>query len=133
MEYLKALLGLGVQPRGLNILFSIAEHPEPQYADWKERLWSGSGKLNRSEELGTARPRFCPPLKMSGPARMSAKKWKDRRGNTRIRVSKQWPDGSRFRGVQPNMTVAKKTLAGIEEKGQCTARSVRFSSLAESV
>ena len=34
MEYLKALLGLGVQPRGLNILFSIAEHPEPQYADW---------------------------------------------------------------------------------------------------
>ena len=29
MEYLKALLGLGVQPRGLNILFSIAEDPEP--------------------------------------------------------------------------------------------------------
>ena len=46
---------------------------------------------------------------------MSIKRWKDRRGNTKIMVSKQWPDGSRFRRVQPNMTVAKKTLARIEE------------------
>ena len=46
---------------------------------------------------------------------MPINQWKDRRGRVKIYVSRQWPDGSRFRRVQPNMTVAKKTLARIEE------------------
>ena len=46
---------------------------------------------------------------------MPINSWKDRRGRVKIYVSRQWPDGSRFRRVQPNMTVAKKTLARIEE------------------
>ena len=46
---------------------------------------------------------------------MPINQWRDRRGRVKIYVSRQWPDGSRFRRVQPNMTVAKKTLARIEE------------------
>ena len=46
---------------------------------------------------------------------MPINQWKDRRGRVKIYVSRQWPDGSRFRRVQPNMTVARKTLARIEE------------------
>lgn len=40
---------------------------------------------------------------------------KDHKGQRRIVVSKYWPDGSRFRRYFPNMTVAKKTMARIEE------------------
>ena len=40
---------------------------------------------------------------------------KDHKGQKRIVVSKYWPDGSRFRRYFPNMTVAKKTMARIEE------------------
>jgi integrase len=39
----------------------------------------------------------------------------DHKGRERIVVSKYWPDGSRFRRYFPNMTVAKKTMARIEE------------------
>jgi integrase len=46
---------------------------------------------------------------------MPIKEWKDSRGQKRIYVSKQLPDGSRIRRVQPNKTVAKKTLARLEE------------------
>ena len=46
---------------------------------------------------------------------MPVTEWKDRRGKVRLYVSRQWPDGSRFRRVMPNRTVAKKTQARIEE------------------
>jgi integrase len=46
---------------------------------------------------------------------MAISKWKDRNGRSVIYVSKRWPDGSRFRRVQPNKSTAKKTLARIEE------------------
>ena len=45
---------------------------------------------------------------------MGIRKWKDRRGRARIYLSKQWPDGSRFRRVMPNKTVAKKLQARID-------------------
>jgi len=38
----------------------------------------------------------------------------DHKGQTRIQVSKRWPDGTRFRRLFPNMTLAKNTLARIE-------------------
>lgn len=38
---------------------------------------------------------------------MGIRKWRDRRGRKRVYLSKQWPDGSRFRRVMPNKTVAK--------------------------
>lgn len=41
--------------------------------------------------------------------------WKDRRGKTRVYVSKKWPDGCRFRRRSPNKIVAKKVLSRIEE------------------
>ena len=46
---------------------------------------------------------------------MAINREKDHKGRKRIVVSKYWPDGSRFRRYFPNMTVAKKTLARIEE------------------
>ena len=39
----------------------------------------------------------------------------DHKGQKRIVVSKYWPDASRFRRYFPNMTMAKKTMARIEE------------------
>jgi hypothetical protein len=46
---------------------------------------------------------------------MAINRERDRNGNVRIVVSKRWPDRSRFRRYCPNATVAKKTLARIEE------------------
>jgi integrase len=46
---------------------------------------------------------------------MAVNREKDRNGALRIVVSKRWPDGSRFRRYFPNSTIAKKTLARIEE------------------
>ena len=46
---------------------------------------------------------------------MAINQEKDHKGRERIVVSKYWPDGSRFRRYFPNMTVAKKTMARIEE------------------
>ena len=48
-------------------------------------------------------------------AEMAINREKDHKGQSRIVVSKYWPDGSRFRRYIPNMTVAKKTMARIEE------------------
>ena len=45
---------------------------------------------------------------------MGIRKWKDRRGRERIYLSKQWPDGSRFRRGMPNKTVAKQMEARID-------------------
>ena len=46
---------------------------------------------------------------------MAVNREKDRNGNIRVVVSKRWPDKSRFRRYFPNPTLAKKTLARIEE------------------
>ena len=46
---------------------------------------------------------------------MAINRERDRNGHVRIVVSKRWPDKSRFRRYCPNTTVAKKTLARIEE------------------
>jgi integrase len=46
---------------------------------------------------------------------MAVNREKDRNGSVRVVVSKRWPDGSRFRRYFPNPTIAKKTLARIEE------------------
>lgn len=46
---------------------------------------------------------------------MAINRERDRNGQLRIVVSKRWPDKSRFRRYCPNTTVAKKTLARIEE------------------
>lgn len=40
---------------------------------------------------------------------------KNRHGKPKVIVSKRWPDGSRFRRVMPDYTVATKMLARIEE------------------
>lgn len=45
---------------------------------------------------------------------MGIRTWRDRRGRGKIYVSKQWPDGSRFRRVMPNKTVAKGLEARID-------------------
>ncbi len=44
---------------------------------------------------------------------MSVRKEKDRRGKPQIVCDRRWPDGSRFRRVMPNRTVAKKVDARI--------------------
>ncbi len=44
---------------------------------------------------------------------MGINQWRDRRGRQRIYLSKQWPDGSRFRRVMPNKTVARQLEARI--------------------
>jgi len=46
---------------------------------------------------------------------MAVNREKDRNGIVRVVVSKRWPDGARFRRYFPNPTVARKTLARIEE------------------
>ena len=46
---------------------------------------------------------------------MAINREKDHKGRKRIVVSKYWPDASRFRRYFPNMTVAKKAMARIEE------------------
>src|SRR2546422_473808 len=46
---------------------------------------------------------------------MGIRRWKDHKGRERIYVSRKWPDRTRFRRLMPNLTVAKKTLARIEE------------------
>lgn len=46
---------------------------------------------------------------------MGINRVKDHKGLVRIQLSKRWPDGSRFRRYFLNATVAKKTLARIEE------------------
>ena len=46
---------------------------------------------------------------------MGINRWKDRHGRERIVVSKYWPDQSRSRHYCPNLTVAKKLMARIEE------------------
>ena len=46
---------------------------------------------------------------------MGVYKHKDRRGKERVYVDKRWPDGGRYKRVQPNLTVARKTLARIQE------------------
>ncbi len=46
---------------------------------------------------------------------MAINREKDHKGQKRIVVSKYWPDASRFRRYFPNMTMAKKTMARIEE------------------
>lgn len=46
---------------------------------------------------------------------MAVNRERDRKGKLRIVVSKRWPDGSRFRRYVPNSTIAKKTLARVEE------------------
>ncbi len=45
---------------------------------------------------------------------MGVNEWKDRRGKLRIYVQKQWPDGSRFKRVATNKTVANNLLKRIE-------------------
>ena len=46
---------------------------------------------------------------------MAINKWRDRNRKMKIYVSKRWPDGSRFRRVMPNKTIAKKALSRIDE------------------
>src|SRR5262245_46997122 len=46
---------------------------------------------------------------------MAVNREKDRTGAMRVVVSKRWPDGYRFRRYFSNPTIAKKTLARIEE------------------
>ncbi|MDA2929766.1 tyrosine-type recombinase/integrase [Acidobacteria bacterium AH-259-O06] len=46
---------------------------------------------------------------------MAINEWCDRNRKKKICVSRRWPDGSRFRRVMPNKTIAKKTLSRIEE------------------
>ncbi|MDA2934799.1 hypothetical protein MYX82_10725, partial [Acidobacteria bacterium AH-259-D05] len=46
---------------------------------------------------------------------MGINRVKDHKNRVRIEVSRRWPDGSRFRRYFPNMAVARKTLARIEE------------------
>src|SRR2546428_10799771 len=48
-------------------------------------------------------------------ASMAVNREKDRNGTMRVVVSRRWPDGSRFRRYFSNPTIAKKTLARIEE------------------
>ncbi len=45
---------------------------------------------------------------------MGIRKWRDRRGKEKIYLSKQWPDGMRFRRVIPNRTIAKQLEARID-------------------
>ena len=47
--------------------------------------------------------------------KMAINREKDHKGQKRIVVSKYWPDASRFRRYFPNVTVARKTMARIEE------------------
>lgn len=46
---------------------------------------------------------------------MAVHEWRDRRGKSRVYVSKRWPDGRRFKRVVPTRTAGKKLLARIEE------------------
>ena len=45
---------------------------------------------------------------------MGVNEWLDGRGKLRWFVSKRWPDGSRFKRVATNKTVAKNLLKRIE-------------------
>ncbi len=46
---------------------------------------------------------------------MGVNEWRDRRGKLRIYVTKQWPDGSRFKRTAPNKTTANNLLKRIDE------------------
>jgi len=45
---------------------------------------------------------------------MGINQWRDRRGRQKVYLSKHWPDGSRFRRVMPNKTVARQLEARID-------------------
>jgi len=45
---------------------------------------------------------------------MGIREWRDRRGQMKLQLSKKLPDGTRFRRVMPNKTIAKKLEAKID-------------------
>src|SRR5207253_9023516 len=77
------------------------------FTPWK--IWTGTSTLSQGGTMAIVKNPGQKGLSMA------INRERDRNGQMRIVVSKRWPDKSRFRRYCPNTTVAKTTLARIEE------------------